>query len=789
MFSELNSVPRTKVDEVPFTVRARVAMQLGRESISSSIVAIVELVKNAFDADADNVWITFSNMVADDATAANPVLNDTLEPEAPQLQSTASTLVIDDDGSGMTSNQVKQQWMVIGTDNKAQTRRSSGKSRTLVGEKGLGRLGLDRLAHLTRMQTFSEAAPESGVELEIKWEEYETHSSDPLDTIRHSLYTIPKLRPHGTTLILEGLKDAWTSIALFDLRKDLSLLVSPFDEISDFKIWLNGESVSSPEVLDVAHWKVNAILSKEDESDRWVSVYELTDPEERTSRTVVEWRNLEGQIECECGPIKFEMYFYPRDDVKSETGETLFTRGQIVDFLDSNQGVRIYRDGFRVKPYGDPDAAGEGDWLGLNMRRVRHPSGVRQEGRWRVAYNQVVGAVFISKEANPKLIDQTNREGLVEGAALSDLRVFALNVIDFFEERRQAYERSRSQQSAFDTASHDADRASEEARQTAEKAVEALRTIPQLHERADTQQKPQSDHIDAAVAEAQQYVNKLRSAVEEADRARENMKQAYQERERAYEEKENTLANLASLGILAAFFGHETVAHTNRVITNITLLKESFEDIRRTIKTSIAQEIERIILVIEGGAARIQTFAKFTIGNVRTDKRHRKLLDIVGVAKDVVEAFELGERNIAFELTDEPKLPSIYAFRIDWESILINLLTNAVWALEGTDAQHRIVQLQFWADDENLHFTCDDSGRGIEPGTIDRIFEPVFSTRRNARGDIVGTGMGLSIVQNLVRNYQGAINAKYNGELGGASFHIIIPLKPNTRSRKNGHQT
>lgn len=753
---------REKLEDVAFTVRARVAMQLGRESISSSVVAIVELVKNAYDADADNVWITFS-----DLDTGTPVLT------------------IEDDGGGMTTTQVKNHWMVIGTDYKARTRRSTSKSRALVGEKGLGRLGLDRLSHITRMQTFSESQPENAVELEIQWEEYEAHSSDPLDTIKHSLYIIPHHRVRGTTLIMERLKDNWTATVLDSLRKDLSLLVSPFSAITDFKVWLNGEGVGSPELLDIAEWKVIAELRQDTQSNQWEVVRELTDPEDRTSISRVDWRNIEGLPDCECGPVRFELYFYPRNDVKSEQGDTLFTRGQIVEFLDSNQGVRIYRDGFRVKPYGDPEAAGEGDWLGLNMRRVRHPSGVVQEGRWRVAYNQVVGAVFISKDQNPQLIDQTNREGLVEGAPLSDLRVFALNTVDFFEERRQGYERSRYQQSAFDVASQDAEKASEEAIKTAEKAEEVIGTLP-LWSEADPSHNPQAR--DAALAEVREYVSKLRTVVEEADRAREDMKQAYQERERSYEEKENTLANLASLGILAAFFGHETVGHTNRVINNIGLLKELFGDIRQTIQDTLAQEMEGFILLIEEGAVRIHTFAKFTIGNVRTDKRHRKLLDIVGVAEDVVKAFELSQRNIAVNVeVKSKKFPQIYAFRIDWESIIINLLTNAVWALEGTEGERRTIRLQFWVDDERLHFTCDDGGRGIEPGTIDRIFEPVFSTRRNARGDIVGTGMGLSIVQNLVRNYQGGINANYNGDLGGAQFHIMIPIKQNTRSRKNGN--
>ena len=99
---------------------------------------------------------------------------------------------------------------------------------------------------------------------------------------------------------------------------------------------------------------------------------------------------------------------------------------QITDFLNANQGIRIYRDGFRVKPYGEPD--GTGDWLNLSYERQRSPQGVAQEplGGWRVGYNQVIGAIFISREKNTALIDQTNRESIVEGLAFFDLRMFAI---------------------------------------------------------------------------------------------------------------------------------------------------------------------------------------------------------------------------------------------------------------------------------------------------------------------------------------------------------------------------
>ena len=136
---------RTPIGDVPFSVSARVAMQLGRESISNSMVAILELVKNAYDADAETVKIRFGNL-----DKANPLL------------------VIEDNGHGMTEQQLREGWLVIGTSNKLLSGQSSQKKRVLTGEKGLGRLGLDRLCEKTVVQSFSKEES-SGLELEINW--------------------------------------------------------------------------------------------------------------------------------------------------------------------------------------------------------------------------------------------------------------------------------------------------------------------------------------------------------------------------------------------------------------------------------------------------------------------------------------------------------------------------------------------------------------------------------------------------------------------------------------------
>lgn len=188
---------------------------------------------------------------------------------------------------------------------------------------------------------------------------------------------------------------------------------------------------------------------------------------------------------------------------------------------------------------------------------------------------------------------------------------------------------------------------------------------------------------------------------------------------------------------------------------------------------------------LEFGAKRIDNFAEFTLKNIRRDKRKRKKVYLDRVIRDVLKSFEylLEEQRGIHILVDLPRKQPILAFHIDWESILINLITNSVWALENTRRPDRVIRIRLQQSDNILQLSFADSGIGIEAGTIDRIFEPTFSTKRDQRGNIIGTGMGLAIVENLVKGYGGGINVKSPSDLGGAEFHINIPI-PSLRGRR-----
>jgi len=756
---------RELLGSTPFSVSARVAMQLGRESISSSVTAILELVKNAYDADADLVSIRFGG-----------------------LGTARATMVIEDDGDGMSPEQLKDRWMVIGTANKTQVSTSQSKGRVLTGEKGLGRLGLDRLCTRTRVQSITLGA-DTAVELDVDWLQYE-HAKLRLEEIAHPLYRIPDLRhdpltqetrehPKGTRLVLEGLKDRWDEAAVAELHGELSLLISPFHAQHDFRVELDtggaftkydGPVAPDSAVLDNAYWKVVGEIRDDGIVEMRMSS-RLHETEFHPQP--VPWSDFakgEGDMP-QCGPLRFEFFFFHRGELGAP-GQSL-TLPRLTVFLKSNQGVRIYRDGFRVKPYGEP--SGEGDWLKLGFRRTINPEGVKQKGNWKLGYNQVVGAVYLTREKNGALIDQTNREGLVLGEPFRHLYIFADKVLTFFEKQHQKFERSRSKSES------EPDDQTAKAKDSVAAADGALRELGELTLKiesllaptpADSAASTQSEVLGQNLARVNQTLAKTVKALEESVK-QESTLRIQTEREK------NTLANLASLGILAACFGHETCGWAGTVQAHSGWLLRNLKKHFYMVTPSVEDQVLQVLTDIGTDSKKLQTFAAFALGNVRPDKRRQREFCLRKLALEVFAVFGDSlqhQKNIETDLGNMPPHDClIRAYLIDWECVFANLITNAMWAITRQQGARKI-RCSIMEDAAHFTLTFDDSGYGLEAGTEEQVFDAGFSTKRNNRGEQEGTGMGLYIVKSFVEeNTGGTIRAVAKGELGGASFIITAP--------------
>lgn len=757
---------KTLIDELPFEIDARIPLQLGRESISSSMVAISELVKNAYDADATEVKLEF--------------VREHGKPTA---------LIISDNGSGMSPSTFKKHWLRIGTPHKTMTEKSRRLSRVLTGAKGLGRLGVDRLSATLTLHSKTCSA-DSLIELTIDWAKYAKQGIS-LSEVKHKLYQQPiplndaygsafsTKSSEGTRLTLTGLKDSWDMDALTALRQQLAFLVSPFASHNDFAIELTtghpelDGTIGSDSFLDAASWTIKARLLANHKVtvDYYDCARQQADTVEPSS-----WSEFTGSspgLKPQSGPLSFELYFIPWEDPK-HINHPSFQKKNIKQFMETNQGIRIYRDAFRVRPYGEPDGAG--DWLNLSSRAARSPGGMAQGG-WRVGGYQVVGAVHISRIHNPKLADQTNREGLVESQALFDLRKFALSAIEGFESRAHKAAKKDKQLTASKIEQTEAKVA--EASEKSKKALDTLKSsIQGIH---TTPSQTSSPEMRKAIDSMASQIEQLETELKATEAATEASRKAYLERSKELESEKNTLANLASLGILSVAFGHETTQYAISAAGNAREIKHALSVGKIQVDSDHKEKFDSAIEVIVRNTLFIKNFSKFYLSSVRPSRRKRRAVIVSHVLQRTIDVLSssLERQNITVNVNDKDcNSLKVLAFEIDIESMFVNLLTNAIHAMAKTAKAKRRIDIHFSELDGELQIVFADSGCGIAKAHMGSIFNAMFSTKKDKKGNQEGTGMGLTITKTIVEEHiKGKISVVAKGSLKGAEFTLRLPIR------------
>lgn len=760
------------LDSKPFDLSARVTMQLGRESISSSTVAISELIKNSYDADANKVTIDF-------------FLNDEGK----------NTLVITDDGLGMNLVTLTEHWLKIGTSNKVSASRSPIKKRIRAGAKGLGRLGVDRLCK--KLQLFTKT---SGIDyailLEVDWRKYEGVDSS-LSEIKHDIFEVKlpledefgkselSKDAAGTRLVLCELTDRWTDKFIDALVNELRLLVSPFQSWNDFKIELNiikngkriPKDISSEHILDAARWHVKGVV----DNKGLVSIdYENNLTKETVKLDATPWSDWIKGVGSDVlfGPVSFEFYFMPqgKEDLKRVNLQAKNFR----EFMRLNQGVRLYRDHFRVRPYGEP--TGKGDWLDLGYRKASSPGGIGQGG-WRIGPNQIVGSIIISRVENSILNDQANREGIVENEAFEQLRTFLIKTIESFEilAHKDAKKHSQNDTNLVEELSN---WIKKESKKHNEEYNDSLYKIKKIQSSKKRKQNRNKKATMAPEKLLEIELKKLETLVVRQEKIQSKVNElifTYGEQLEKIEYQKDTLANLASIGILSISFGHEVRQHSSIARSGISnvirRLNQVTEPDRYTEKA-----LEQAKCAFEG-AKYVDNFSRFALENIKPDKRKQCKVNVYSVIEYVFTMFHetLKKMDVEYTIIDNltnQDLKRVYSFEIDWESIMINLLTNATWALEEQKGVRKIeVELRN-NDDDGLLIFFSDSGIGLEAGDEENIFLPMKSGKRDNAGNSIGTGMGLAIVKTHVEDHmKGSISASNHSVLGGATFMISIPKK------------
>jgi len=404
-----------------FKIDSRLILNLGRDSIKDKETAIIELVKNSYDADATRVEIDII------------------------YKSEDKFIRIADNGCGMSEEEIDNNWLRIGFSEKRNNKISKNRRRK-TGEKGIGRISSDRLGASLFLKTKANNCNPFG--LKVDWSMFDREGTDisniPIEVINKSNIDIPGNGSTGTEVIIKDLRDKWSRNDILKLSNELSILTPPFTEVSDFSIFLRNDIDRNLNGFIESPFYQKAEIHLSAELDGNIVQYRIEDRfseetkiEEKRIRfeSLVQKTNISDvheEIKLDIGAVNLDILFYPREARLLADSKLRLT--DLREFLNKNAGIKIYRDNIRVKPYGNPDVP-EGDWIGLAERKTRDPAGISRP-TWRVAANQVVGGVFIGRDENQSLVDSSSREGLILDTSFKKLKLLVLGCISLLESHR-----------------------------------------------------------------------------------------------------------------------------------------------------------------------------------------------------------------------------------------------------------------------------------------------------------------------------------------------------------------
>jgi len=708
-----------------FSIDSSLLFQIGEQLVAKPSIALAELVKNAYDADATKVIITMEN-----------------------VEQKGGIIVVEDDGHGMTFEEMEKSWMRIATTTKRDSPISRIYRRPLTGAKGIGRFAARRLGNKLTVQSIAERIdePKEGVIAEFDWKKDFKPGNDLVEI--SVTYTRKQVNPGtqtGVTLFIEDVRDAWTEDDLAELRRDLLTIQSPFPDLvarsevtnkidypedPGFNIEFEIKGIGQIEdlsgglgeaFLDASWAMLDGHIDKEG-----CAHYEIRIQKTKEVEQLIDSENKYNGLEEARLRIYFMVY---RKDFFTEFD---FGVRDAVRKGREEGGVRVYLDGFRVFPYGD---VGD-DWLELDKasaknidigRQIAPPKTVIEfaasiPGRPFLLIprnNQLFGAVFLSQTTHTEVEVNISRERLIASPTEAKLRRFVLNGIYWMTLKYAAY------------------RVLEEAKNKPPKPPQTIHEIID-----ETKQRI------SALAIPQENSERI---IQYLDRVTELVKE--QEEERFSEI--SMLRTLASAGTTIILMNHQLRA----LITAVLQIKEDLRMLRSQIPPAIHPHYDDIITQItewhEMVKRQVSQLGFLLAPESRKQRKRHVLRQIVDNMSNPM-SYYIKTHNIQFNNNVPPALHTPPIFEAELYSILINLLSNALKAVY--DQPHRQIAVEAEKINRTLYIRMMDTGRGLPPewrNNPDIAFKP-FITKSIPNPVLgVGTGLGLKVVKDILEQYAG----------------------------------
>ncbi|HAC1207641.1 TPA_asm: GHKL domain-containing protein, partial [Listeria monocytogenes] len=537
------------------------------------------------------------------------------------------------------------------------------------------------------------------------------------------------------------------------LQKELRLLVAPdLIEQDPFIIELNApefrieDIVLINEILDSRYAKVDAKIY-----DNAKKIY--ISYKDKDGKTDLIEEELEQPLLC--GDVYAEVYFFLRDANNLTNAGAGYNFRFALKMLDTYCGIKIYRDNFRVKPYGDIG----NDWLFLDQKKVKDTHG------YLVGNNQVIGVVKIGDVANPLLVDATNREGIIENEAYEQLINFLTKCTNLISDvRRKAYLADQENEKKLAAEKEKIDAQFDNVKKQYQDNP-FMKQIEEVTQTTDHKAIPEKleQLAKAYIEDSEKKKADIQKLQNDYDHHYSETKRIYQDKINFQESELNLYKNLASLGMLTGSFGHETSDIVSRIQTSLHLINVYLD------KDVDKNQIKDVVSIVSGDFGRIYAYSNLIVNFLRKRKREvtadidfgSVLAEVTGFYRGIVNSF-----NVTLDTKCEQQI--IYAMKqIDLESIIINMVTNAFEQVKGK--QIRQIRISIEQSLSHIILNFEDSGDGVPKGKENDIFRPFETTKEE------GIGLGLNIVKDIVENYGGEIKVERSETLHGAKFVVLLP--------------
>ena len=709
-------------EQIPFRMHPRVFAALGADLVTNDVVAVIELVKNSYDAFAQNVWLRFRD---------DPSLGTFLE--------------IEDDGDGMTREIIEDVWCLVATPFKEMNPvvKSGKKERRVAGEKGLGRLSVARLGE--RLHMLTQAPGNSCWDVDVNWGDISEGDDLSKSFVRCREYPGESpFRESGTRLRIYDLKVPWDESRISDLEENLARLISPFSDLGDFKLFLSDfgkhetekEGIVPPPFLSMPKYSIRGSVDGKGNVEGKYRFRPISEGTDREKKLKLGWKHIYDNIHdkarfpysddtVRCGPFSFEIRAWDiaSDDTQEIAERFEFQKSQVRKAIRAHKGISVYRDSVLLLPKSDSAR----DWLGLDLRRVSKIG-------TRLSTSQVVGYVSISAEDNPRIKDTSDRERLASCIEVAEFEEILKAVVALLENERDEDrikpDRERPMADLFEELS----------------AEDLVAEVIALSDEG---------------AETSEAIPLLRAFSSSLDSARKTI----QERFVYY-------SRLATVGTIAQMLVHEIRNRTTAFGSFLEFIKSRFGPFK---DKDLEQEYRRTDNAVNALERLADTFAPLASRAFRRRKRHSVLEDQIKECLALQRA-EIEKKHVRCRVPDSETIVAADPGELD--AIILNLITNAIYWMADVPNEDRKLEFRLTpiSGGERIRVWVHDTGPGLDAEDVEKVFWPGVTRKPG------GIGMGLTVASELVAAYGGRMSTKHPGTKGGASFAFDLPLRKQART-------